>query len=153
MNYSSGDLNFIREIKLNEITEKIIRDLLRVDPSHRANSFIIRNGRTRANLGGNSRTYLPLIWPRKSAQLIKFGSEIEIEHSKKQTDAQVVPDLVAPLPLDQKSERNSNKNDQVNDIDQSSMILNFPLGWNKGKKPDLKRLEKVRCVTTVSSDP
>ena len=44
MNYSSGDLNFIREIKLNEITEKIIRDLLRVDPSHRANSFIIRNG-------------------------------------------------------------------------------------------------------------
>ena len=50
MNYSSGDLNFIREIKLNEITEKIIRDLLRVDPSHRANSFIIRNGPNRSNL-------------------------------------------------------------------------------------------------------
>ena len=48
MNYSSGDLNFIREIKLNEITEKIIRDLLRVDPSHRANSFIIRNGPDRS---------------------------------------------------------------------------------------------------------
>ena len=54
MNYSSGDLNFIREIKLNEITEKIIRDLLRVDPSHRANSFIIRNGQTCTDLGGTS---------------------------------------------------------------------------------------------------
>ena len=85
----------------------------------------------------------------ESAQLIKFGSEIEIEHSKKQTDAQVVPDLVAPLPLNQKS---SNKNDQepANEIDQSSMVLNFPLGWNKGKKPDLKRLEKVRGVMAVS---
>lgn len=125
INYASGDLNFIREIKLNEITEKIIRDLLRVDPSHRANSFII------------------------SAQLIKFGSEIEIEHSKKQTEAQVVPDFVAPLPLDQKIEKNNSEiSHEV--VDQSnSMILNFPVGWNKGKKPDLKRLEKVRGVTTL----
>ncbi len=50
INYASGDLNFIREIKLNEIAEKIIRDLLRVDPSHRANSFIIRNGPTLSRL-------------------------------------------------------------------------------------------------------
>ena len=40
---------------------------------------------------------------------------------------------------------------EIDGIDQSAMILNFP-GWNKGlnnKKPDLKRLEKVRA-TTVS---
>ena len=61
----------------------------------------------------------------------------------------MVPDLVAPLPLDQKSEKNTSE--ISHDVDQSnSMILNFPVGWNKGKKPDLKRLEKVRGVTTVS---
>ena len=89
-------------------------------------------------------------WTPKSAQLIKFGSEIEIEHSKKQTEAQVVPDFVAPLPLDQKIVKNNSEiSHEV--VDQSnSMILNFPVGWNKGKKPDLKRLEKVRGVTTVS---
>ena len=48
-------------------------------------------------------------WTPKSAQLIKFGSEIEIEHSKKQTEAQVVPDFVAPLPLDQKIEKNNSE--------------------------------------------
>ena len=61
----------------------------------------------------------------------------------------MVPDLVAPLPLDQKSEKNTSE--ISHDVDQSnSMIVNFPVGWNKGKKPDLKRLEKVRGVTTVS---
>ena len=61
----------------------------------------------------------------------------------------MVPDLVTPLSLDQKAEKN---NPEIpHEIDQSnSMILNFPVGWNKGKKPDLKRLEKVRGVTTVS---
>ena len=61
----------------------------------------------------------------------------------------MVPDLVAPLPLDQKSEKTTSE--ISHDVDQSnSMIVNFPVGWNKGKKPDLKRLEKVRGVTTVS---
>ena len=64
-------------------------------------------------------------------------------------DAQVVPDLVTPLPLDQKAEKNNSE--IPNEIDQlNSMVLNFPVGWSKGKKPDLKRLEKVRGVTTVS---
>ena len=58
-----------------------------------------------------------------------------------------MPDLVTPLPLDQKSEKNNSE--IPTEIDQSnSMILNFPVGWKK--KPDLKRLEKVRGVTTVS---
>lgn len=60
----------------------------------------------------------------------------------------MVPDFVASLPLDQKIEKiNSEISHEV--VGQSnSMILNFPVGWNKGKKPDLKRLEKVRGVTT-----